>query len=231
MSSPRKPRVPSRARRRFLGKHRGVVVNNLDPLSQGRLQVNVPGVLGDAVSNWALPCAPYEGLGVGFFMLPPVGAGVWVEFEAGDASRPIWVGGWWGAAEVPLSPTGAGNSSVKILRTDTCLLAFDDAGQTISISDTGGQNQLVVDITKGIVTLKSATRLVLNAPRIHEGSDSAAHPAVLGDQILNYLNGLVVAFNAHTHEVSVPATVVSTPPTPLLFPPSVNMISSKVMLE
>ena len=28
----------------------------------------------------------------GFYAIPPIGAGVWIEFEAGDVSRPIWVG-------------------------------------------------------------------------------------------------------------------------------------------
>ena len=38
----------------------------------------------------------------GFFAVPPVGAGVWIEFEAGDVSRPIWSGAWWATGEVPM---------------------------------------------------------------------------------------------------------------------------------
>ena len=35
-------------------------------------------------------------------MVPPIGAGVWVEFEQGDPDHPIWVGCRWGfAADVP----------------------------------------------------------------------------------------------------------------------------------
>jgi len=35
--------------------------------------------------------------------VPPIGAGVWIEFEKGDPDYPIWVGGFWGsAAETPL---------------------------------------------------------------------------------------------------------------------------------
>ena len=88
---------------RFYGKYRGLVVNNVDPLSLGRLQAMVPEVLGEIPTGWAVPCAPYAGPQAGFFAVPPPGAGVWIEFEAGDTSRPIWVGGWWGTAEVPMS--------------------------------------------------------------------------------------------------------------------------------
>lgn len=87
---------------KYFGKYRGIVVNNLDPLQIGRIQVQVPDALKDLVSSWAMPCAPVGGRQSGFFALPPVGAGVWVEFEQGDPNYPIWVGTFWGsAAETP----------------------------------------------------------------------------------------------------------------------------------
>ena len=61
--------------------------------SVGRIRVLVPAVLGTEVSPWAEPCAPYAGPGMGLYAVPPVGAAVWVEFEAGQISRPIWSGG------------------------------------------------------------------------------------------------------------------------------------------
>jgi uncharacterized protein involved in type VI secretion and phage assembly len=86
----------------FLGKYRGMVLNNIDPLQQGRLQVQVPDVAGLMPASWAMPCAPMAGIQNGVFALPIVGSGVWVEFEQGDPEHPIWVGCFWGsAAEVP----------------------------------------------------------------------------------------------------------------------------------
>jgi len=86
----------------FFGKYRGTVTDNQDPMMTGRIRARVPDVLGDQESGWALPCAPFGGQGVGFFALPVVGAGVWIEFEHGDPDYPIWTGCWWGsAAEVP----------------------------------------------------------------------------------------------------------------------------------
>ena len=85
------------------GKYRGTVVNNIDPLQTGRIQAMVPDVAGFVPGTWAMPCLPLTGLNTGVFTVPPIGAGVWVEFERGDPDYPIWVGGFWGsAAEVPV---------------------------------------------------------------------------------------------------------------------------------
>lgn len=86
---------------RFYGKYRGLVVNNQDPLQTGRMQVLVPEVLGEIPSGWALPCAPYGGTQCGFFAIPPIGAGVWVEFEQGDPGKPIWSGCRFGTGDTP----------------------------------------------------------------------------------------------------------------------------------
>ena len=70
----------------FFGKYRGKVVANVDPGKLGRIQVICPKVLGRNHSSWAMPCTPYAGPLVGFFAIPPVGAGVWVEFEGGSGA-------------------------------------------------------------------------------------------------------------------------------------------------
>ena len=88
---------------RYYGKYRGTVVNNIDPEQRGRIMAMVPDVLGLTPSSWALPCVPMAGKQQGVFMIPQVGAGVWIEFEQGDPDYPIWTGGFWGvAAEVPV---------------------------------------------------------------------------------------------------------------------------------
>jgi len=89
--------------KKFYGKYRGTVVNNVDPMQIGRIQVMAPDVSNVMLSSWAMPCAPVAGINMGMFALPLIGAGVWMEFEQGDPDYPIWVGGFWGmAAEVPM---------------------------------------------------------------------------------------------------------------------------------
>ena len=70
----------------FYGIYRGVVMSTEDALRRGRVQVQVPGVSGTAVA-WALPCQPASHPDS-----PKVGTGVWVMFEGGDPSRPVWMG-------------------------------------------------------------------------------------------------------------------------------------------
>lgn len=118
--------------RKHYGKYRGTVVNNIDPLQMGRINVQVPGVTGLLPSSWALPCVPAAGKQMGTFVVPQIGAGVWVEFENGDLNLPIWVGGFWGsAAEVPaLALAGLPGSPS---------LVFQSAGQNMFvISDVPG---------------------------------------------------------------------------------------------
>jgi uncharacterized protein involved in type VI secretion and phage assembly len=87
---------------KYYGKYRGQVLNNVDPMQKARIQVNVPDVYGPTLSTWALPCLPAAGLQMGMVTVPPIGAGVWIEFEQGNPDYPIWVGGFWGnGAEVP----------------------------------------------------------------------------------------------------------------------------------
>ena len=87
---------------KFYGKYRGMVLNNIDPMQMGRLQVQVPDVTGLAPASWAMPCVPMAGIQNGMFALPVIGSGVWVEFEHGDIDYPVWVGCFWGSAsEVP----------------------------------------------------------------------------------------------------------------------------------
>lgn len=115
----------------FFGKYRGTVSDNADKTNRGRIKVKVPSVLG-TVEVWAMPCVPYAGQGVGFYSLPASGAGVWVEFEAGDPSYPIWTGCFWGDNELP-DPGGA---AVKIWKTDKVTVRMDDDADELKMETT-----------------------------------------------------------------------------------------------
>lgn len=87
----------------FHGLFRATVVNNVDPMQIGRLQVLAPDVSGVALSSWANPCFPTGGMQMGVFSVPMIGAGVYVSFEQGDPDYPVWMGVFYGsAAEKPL---------------------------------------------------------------------------------------------------------------------------------
>lgn len=89
--------------KQYFGKYRGTVVNNVDPMQMGRIQVMVPDVSGLVPTSWAMPCMPFGGINAGMFAVPIIGAGVWIEFEQGDPDYPIWVGTYWGSSvELPM---------------------------------------------------------------------------------------------------------------------------------
>ena len=93
-----------KAGKKWWGKYQGTVVQNADPEFRGRIMCTVPAVLGLTPSSWCEACAPLAGPTgppMGVYMVPPIGAGVWVEFEGGDPGKPIWTGCRFGKGNVP----------------------------------------------------------------------------------------------------------------------------------
>ena len=109
----------------FFGKYRGRVTANIDPLFLGRILAEVPALPG-TVLNWALPCTPYAGPSVGLYLIPPVGASVWIEFEAGDPNYPIWTGCFWAQGELPTTPAGPPTPETRLFQTEACTLILND---------------------------------------------------------------------------------------------------------
>lgn len=219
-------------RTRRFGKYRGIVKDNDDPEHLGRVKALVPEVLGDTVeSAWALPCLPYSGDGEGQFTIPPTNAGVWIEFEAGDISRPIWSGGWWSKNNLPKDADGqAATPPIKIIRSGKGLIVtLDDNSQTISLSDNKGSNMLKIQVQQGKITIQGATKAVVEAPQI-ELVENATHPVVFGDQLLQYLNQLVQLYQTHMHpgELALGVPVTPAPPVPTWPPATPTLLSKKV---
>jgi len=122
-----------RARTRFYGKYRGIV--SAVDASTMRIKVKVPSVLGETDTGWCMPCVPYAGPNVGFAFLPETGSGVWIEFEGGDVSYPIWVGGYWREGEFPADVA----QNVKVIVTAAShTLKLDDGQSSITLSDPNG---------------------------------------------------------------------------------------------
>jgi uncharacterized protein involved in type VI secretion and phage assembly len=224
-------------REKVYGKYRGIVVDSTDRLGLGRLKATVPEVLAAIPTGWAWPCVPYAGPGAGFFSVPLPGSGVWIEFEGGDVSRPIWSGCFWGTGEVPVPPPAgvAGQQTTKIWRSDLGLCAvLDDATQTMTLSDATGQNKIEVSVATGTITVKGVARIVLDGQVVQIGSGQARHPAVFGDNLLRYLGQLVTLFNTHVHPGELAGgflLVTPAPPVSQFPPPPPSLISKKVFAE
>lgn len=173
----------SNSSQNFVGKYRATVLNNVDPEFRGRLMLTIPDVLGLVPSTWAEPCTPLAGPtgpAMGVYMVPPIGAGVWVEFEQGDPNYPIWVGCRWG-----------GQSDVPPLA---------HAGLPISpniVMQTAGQNSFVISDLPGPtggLMLKSATgaSIIVNDTGIYIQNGKGASLIMTGPTVTINNGALVV---------------------------------------
>jgi uncharacterized protein involved in type VI secretion and phage assembly len=141
------------------GKYRGRVVSNDDPLGLGRVQISCPALLGSGRQSWALPSLPYAGPAVGLFLVPPVDADIWVEFEGGDLDRPIWTGCFWSSSDdVPADPAVA---STKLLKTDGLTLTVDDSsgsgGVTLEVASPAVSQTVTITLSSSGIELSTGS--------------------------------------------------------------------------
>jgi uncharacterized protein involved in type VI secretion and phage assembly len=127
----------------FFGKYRGVVTDIKDPAFLGRVKAKVPDALKDQESGWATACLPFTGKGTGFWALPTVGAGVWIEFEHGDPDFPIWSGGWWGG---PLDPPTEAKAPVPFQQK---IILKTEGGSSLILDDTPGTGGIFIKTSSG----------------------------------------------------------------------------------
>jgi hypothetical protein len=157
--------VLDRLRSRFYGKYRGIV-SSVDPATM-RIKALVPSVLGDRETGWCMPCVPYAGPKTGFAFLPATGSGVWIEFEGGDVSYPIWVGGYWREGEFPVGVA----QNVRVIATAASLtVKLDDDQGEITLSD---QNGNTVTLGKSGVKLANGQESVVvssSSVSVNEGA-------------------------------------------------------------
>jgi len=164
-------RMVDQLQQQYFGKYRGKVVDNNDPLKRGGVRVRVPAVLGE-IDVWALPCVPYAGPKVGFHAIPPVDAGVWVEFEGGDVNFPIWVGCLWAEGEIDSADADPG---VFFFRTPAGFIRMKKDDGTIEIETDGGTSIVL-----------SATEIKVDGKTIkHTAGGSATELGAAGFDAMN----------------------------------------------
>jgi uncharacterized protein involved in type VI secretion and phage assembly len=160
---------------RYYGIYRGTVLVNIDPLQMGRINATVPDVSSITPTTWITPAAPLAGKQMGVFMVPQIGSGVWVQFEAGDPDLPVYTGGWWGsAAEVPaLALAGVpADPNIVIQTTLQNAIVISDlpgptggiilkstTGATIIVNDTG----IYIQNGKGASIIMTGPTVTVNA--------------------------------------------------------------------
>ena len=200
-------RFVERTENKHWGKYRGIVHDRNDPDQLGRLRLRVPSLLGDAVTGWAWPVAPYAGGGYGFFFVPQVGDLVWVEFAEGELHQPLWTGCAWarpgGTSEVP-EDARTGYPDTQVLQTRS--------GSVLVFDDRAGNEKIVIRARNGceIVLEPGADRVTVKAGSVHIVGASGA------PQELATKDFVKLVFEKHTHPSGVgpTGTPVPAPPVP-----------------
>lgn len=139
----------------------GVVLDNLDAMSQGRVQVRLPGL--PIEPPWARVAVPDAGSARGMFFMPQVDDEVLVAFEHGDVTRPYVIGSLWNGTDSPPASAPTDPRFKRIIKTPKGhVIEFDDAEQTITITSSTKQK---IEFTQDKIELSAgsgASKLTLN---------------------------------------------------------------------
>lgn len=152
--------ILERVRNRFYGKYRGTVTE-VDAATM-RIKAKVPSVLKEQPTGWCMACVPYAGDAVGIAFLPEVGSGVWIEFEGGDVSYPIWTGCYWRKDEFPEEAT----EKIKAIVTQSGhKILLDDDASTITITDSN-DNKITLE-SSGITLERGGKKINISTSQVN----------------------------------------------------------------
>jgi phage baseplate assembly protein gpV len=156
-------------KKKFYGVATGRVINILDPLLLGRVQVQLPFIDSLDLSPWARVAVLMAGPLHGTYMIPNIGDEVLVAFEQGDINAPYVIGSLWNAMSPPPLPspvpqirmikTLIGNQIMITEAPPSITIQVEVTGQTILISPAGiqilsGENVINVGPPTGPPTLQ-----------------------------------------------------------------------------
>jgi len=162
-----------RMKRKRFGLYRGIVRDVDDPENMGRVRVEIHELLGPGkLTDWASYCSPFGGGGAGFFMLPRLGDGVWVMFERGEPTKPVWIGFWYSDVDKP--PDDA-DKEVRVLQTKTghkVVFKDEDGSESILIEDASGQ-YAEWDCASSEIKVEANTKVIVKAPEVEIGAGTS----------------------------------------------------------
>lgn len=206
--------------RRYYSTYRGIVVDPNDPLHQNRILVCVPEVYGGTTS-WAYPKGQHGSAGDGFkYFTPKMGDIVFVSFEYGDHTKPLWEFHGWGLNQIPNLLDGNNKCGIVTPEGNSIVLDDDDGSLTIHFS---GQVTISSD---SAVAVNSGTQILISAEDsicFNNGDNQGmVNIKDLTEKLNNLIQQLEVlrnTFNTHTHPgvtagpgtTSPPATQAATP--------------------
>jgi uncharacterized protein involved in type VI secretion and phage assembly len=132
---------PAESGTTFHGMVIGIVTNNNDPESLGRVKVKFAGVDDQLESDWARVVTLGGGEQRGILFLPEVNDEVLVGFERGDTRAPVVLGGLFGSkAKTPGTAPPVANAKVEHRRITSRV------GHVLELSDAAGKEHVLLQL-------------------------------------------------------------------------------------
>jgi hypothetical protein len=138
---------------------------------------------------------PLAGKQSGTYLVPQIGSGVWIQFEAGDPDRPVYTGSWWGdVLELPQAalapPALPGGQNIVIQSGLQHLLLISDATPTPAMAPVPAP---ATPGTGGIVLRSpSGAMIVVNDTGIYINNGKGATVELIGTSVMINKLALVV---------------------------------------
>lgn len=167
------------------------VVDNIDLLSEGRVQLNLPWVPG--FLPWARVATTMAGMARGTYFIPQIGDEVLVAFNQGDIREPFVIGALWNTLDRPPAALQTDPINKRIIRTPLGQqVVFDELLQSVTINNSMFQtltlgaksasleagtlppptkSSVSLDVV-GNVTITGAVSITLKAPSIVLNGDN-----------------------------------------------------------
>ena len=160
---------------KYYGTYSGEVTDNEDPELQGRIKVKVPAMFGAEMEVWARPC-----FSTAHFYVPPVGARVWVEFEAGNPGYPLYVGVWYPTSTVPTEAAVTPPDS-RLIKTPS--------GHVVELFDKEGEEKIIIRHKDNsfIALDKNGSVLISNKNGSHIFLNAEAEETTITEQHGNFI--------------------------------------------
>lgn len=196
------------------GNYRAEVVDNLDELESGRVKVRVFDIHDELEEDqlpWAIYSDPFMGGAAdsGGLFVPDIGNHIWVFFENGDVTQPVYFAGAPAKPHLPKEKS-TGYPKTKVFKTQAgFVFEIDDSeGETrLRIKQPSG-NELNCDhegnvddtIQGNLVINVESGHVIINSDDIRLGDESDLESAVLGEKLAEWSQQLTTWLNSHQHQ-------------------------------